>query len=342
MAEKKMMQASVLLGKDSLTVESREIPVPAADEVLVKVAAVGVCGSDVHYYREGRIGDFIVNEPMILGHEASGTIVAVGAEVPESRIGERVSIEPQRPCGKCEQCRKGEYNLCPKMEFYATPPIDGAFVEYVTIQSSFAHSIPDSVSDEAAALCEPLSVAVASVRKCDIQPGSTVLVTGAGPIGLICAQTAKAFGASKVYITDVVAEKCERALKYGIDEAINVAETPLEDTGLVVDSFIDATGVASAVYSGIKCVGPSGTVVLVGLGSPDLTLPVDHIQNMELNVTGVFRYVNTWPVAIELVATGKVDLDSLVTGKFDLDHVREALESDRDPDSLKSVVYPGR
>lgn len=141
------MRASVLLTQEELIIEERTVPTPGPHEVLVKVAAVGVCGSDVHYYRHGRIGDFVVDRPIVLGHELSGRIVAVGEDVTADRIGQRVAIEPQKPCHRCRQCLAGRYNLCPDMEFYATPPIDGAFAGYVTIESAFAHAVPDELSD---------------------------------------------------------------------------------------------------------------------------------------------------------------------------------------------------
>lgn len=336
------MRASVLLSARELTIEERPVPQPAADEVLVQVGAVGVCGSDVHYFREGKIGDFVVEAPLVLGHESGGVIVAVGADVDASRIGQRVSIEPQRPCGRCRECRVGKYNLCPDMEFFATPPIDGAFTEFVTIQSTFAHDVPDNVSDEAAALLEPLSVAITSVRKAGVVPGSTVLIAGAGPIGIITAQTARAFGAGEVIVSDLVEARRERALQYGATRVIDPRTQDLADIEVPIDAFIDASGAAPAVQAGIRAVRPAGTAVLVGLGNSEMALPVEDIQNREINVTGIFRYTETWPVAIQLVASGQVDLDSLVTGRFGLDEVEQALESDTDPDSLKSVVYPGR
>jgi len=338
--DKQTMRASVLLGQGRLTVEDRAVPVPDADQVLIKVAAVGVCGSDVHYYREGRIGDFVVDKPLILGHEASGTIVAVGSDVSADRIGQRVAIEPQRSCGRCRECRSGAYNLCPAIEFYATPPIDGAFCEYVLIQSHFAFPIPDSMSFEAAALCEPLSVAITTMRKAHIMPGDSIFIAGAGPIGIICAQTAKAFGAAEIIVSDLVPEKRERALTFGVTRVIDPVAEDVAALGLDVNAFVDATGSESAVYSGIKCVRPLGTAVLVGMGKPDMVLPVSQIANLEICVTGIFRYVDTWPTAIHLVSSGQVDLDALVTKKFDLDHVEEALNSDRDPMNLKSIVYP--
>jgi L-iditol 2-dehydrogenase len=336
------MRASVLVGTKDLTIENRKLPEYASDEVLIKIAAVGVCGSDVHYYRHGRIGDFVVDAPLVLGHEVSGTIVDVGEDVDPARVGQRVAIEPQRPCGKCRECRAGHYNLCPKMEFYATPPIDGAFAEYAVIQDAFAHAIPDNLTDEAAALLEPLSVAITTMRKAHVVPGSSVLIAGAGPIGIICAQTAKAFGAAEVIVTDLVAEKRERALTYGATRVIDPIEVDVANAGLDVNAFIDASGSPRAVTAGIKAVRPAGYVVLVGLGNPEMTLPVEHIQNYEINVTGIFRYTDTWPAAIHLVSSGLVELDSLVTGRFGLNEVEAALDSDQDPTSLKSVVYPSK
>jgi len=334
-------RTSVLLGTQELTVEDRPVPEPAAGDVLVRVAAVGVCGSDVHYYRHGRIGDFVVDAPLVLGHELSGTVVAVGDGVDASLIGQRVAVEPQRPCHRCAQCLAGRYNLCPHMRFYATPPVDGAFTEYVTIEAEFAHPLPDSVSFEAGALLEPLSVGIAAVRKAGIVPGSSVLIAGAGPIGVICAQAARAFGATRIVVSDLVPERRERALSFGATEVVDPTVVDVTADIVPVDAFIDASGAPRAVADGIRAVGPAGAAVLVGLGNPEMTLPVEHIQNLEVTVTGIFRYTGTWPVAIELVASGQVDLDSLVTGRFGLDEVREALESDTDPASLKSVVFPG-
>jgi L-iditol 2-dehydrogenase len=225
------MRASVLTGLKTLNIEQVPTPPMASDEVLVEVAAVGVCGSDTHYYRHGRIGDFVVTGPLILGHELSGRIVAVGEEVPESRIGERVALEPQKNCRKCRECRAGRYNLCRNMEFYATPPIDGAFAQYCVIRTEFAHTVPDSMSDESAALLEPLSVAVTTMRKAGIVPASSILIAGAGPIGIICAQATRAFGASEIIVTDLVPERRERALRYGATHVIDPRETDVANAG---------------------------------------------------------------------------------------------------------------
>lgn len=335
-----LMRASVLDGPMRLRVEERAIPEPERDQVLVRVAAVGVCGSDVHYYREGRIGDFVVEEPMVLGHEASGTIVAVGADVPADRVGERVAIEPQRACRVCDQCKHGRYNLCRSIEFYATPPIDGAFAQYVLIQADYAFPIPDSMSFEAAALCEPLSVGIWANQKAGASVGDRLLVAGAGPVGITIVQAARAAGASEVIVSDVSAERREAASRFGATAVLDPTADDVAGLNLDVDAFIDASGAAPAIAAGIHAVRPAGTVVLVGMGKPDLTLPVSRIQNRELLLTGVFRYANTWPLAIRLIAEGRVDVDALVTGRFGLDEVAAALDSTADPRTLKSVVLP--
>lgn len=333
------MQASVLTGVQEIRLEERPVPTPAHDEVLVQVTAVGVCGSDAHYYREGHIGDYVVDGPLVLGHEAAGVIVAVGTDVSDTRIGQRVSIEPQRPDPTSAPSRAGRYNLCPAMEFFATPPIDGALAEYVLIQSTFAHDVPDDISDEAAALFEPLSVGIASAQKARISAGSSVLIAGAGPVGLVTAQVARAFGATEVIVTDIDASRRANAAKFG---ATRVLDPAAEDVrSLTVDAFIDASGAARAVIDGIHAVRPAGTVVLVGMGGSDYPLPISRIQNRELLLTGVFRYANTWPIARALVASGMVDLDAMVTARFGLEGVEDALNADRQPGSIKAVVIPG-
>jgi L-iditol 2-dehydrogenase len=320
--------------------EERPVPRLDPDQVLVEVTSVGVCGSDVHFWHEGRLGDWVVDEPLVLGHESGGRIVAVGAAVDGSRVGERVSIEPQRPSPTSRETMSGRYNLDPAMRFYATPGVDGAFAQYVAIQSQFAWSIPDSVSDDAAALMEPLSVAVATAQKGSFTVGSRVLITGAGPIGILVAQVALAYGASEVIVSDVSEGRRSAALEFGATRVIDPVAEDIAALELKVDTFVDASGAAVAVRSGMHAVRPGGTVVLVGMGASEIALPVTVIQNRELLVTGIFRYANTWPTAIELVRSGKVDLDSMVTGHFGLDDVDAALRSTTQPGTLKSVVNP--
>ncbi|KIQ10912.1 NAD(P)-dependent alcohol dehydrogenase [Rhodococcus sp. MEB064] len=330
------MSAAVLTEPGRIVTENRPVPTPRSGDVLVRVSAVGVCGSDTHYYREGRIGDFVVSSPLVLGHEASGVIVAVGEGVSEKRIGSRVSVEPQRPDPDSRESRSGHYNLCPHMEFYATPPVDGALSEYVSIGSTFAHDVPDSVSDDAAALFEPLSVAIATARKAGITGGSRVLIAGAGPVGLLTAQVSRAFGATDIIVSDISPSRRESAARYGATRVLDPTTESVHD--LDVDAFIDASGAPRAVQDGMRAVRPAGRVVLVGMGGDEYPIPVSVIQNRELWVTGVFRYADTWPTALELVRTGRVDLDSMVTAHFDLAHVEDALNHDRTDGSIKAVV----
>lgn len=336
------MAANVLIRAGHVEMQERRVPTPSPDEVLVKVTAVGVCGSDVHFFHEGRLGDWVVEEPLVLGHESGGVIVAVGSDVSPERIGERVSIEPQHPSTTSAETLRGDYNLDPHMRFYAVPGTDGAFQEYVTIQSHFAFAIPDSVSDWAAALLEPLSVAVATGRKAAFSVGDRVLITGAGPVGLAVAQVARASGAAEVLVSDISEARRDAALRFGATTALDpiTDADSLRDAG--ADAFVDASGAAAAVRSGIEALRPGGRAVLVGMGLPELALPITQIQNKELVLTGVFRYANTWPAAIALVASGQVDLDGMVTGTFQLDRVKDALESTTDPTTIKSVVEPHR
>ena len=330
------MRAAVLLEPGRIEIEERPIPTPGPGDVLIQVSSVGVCGSDTHYYRHGRVGSFVVDAPLILGHEAAGTIVGVGEGVDRSRIGQRVSIEPQRPDPDTEETRRGHYNLCPHMRFFATPPVDGALCDYVTIGAAFAHPVPSSMSDDAAALCEPLSVGIAAVRKAGVDGGSRVLITGAGPIGIVVAQVAKAYGATEIIVSDPDESRRSQAEDFGATTVLDPTAAPIGD--LSVDAFIDASGAPAAVSDGIRAVRPAGVVVLVGSGAETMELPTQVIQNRELTLTGVFRYANTWPTAIELVESGRVDLDAMVTAHFSLEEAAEALDSDRTPGSVKSVV----
>jgi L-iditol 2-dehydrogenase len=334
------MRVSVLRGVRDVVVEERPVPRPQPDEVLVQVSAVGVCGSDVHYYEHGRIGEFVVRSPLVLGHEAGGRIVAVGELVPPSRIGERVSIEPGVPCRHCALCRRGRYNLCPDVQFFATPPVDGAFCEYVAVPADFAYAVPDELSDDAAALLEPLSVGVWANRKAAVGIGSSVLVTGAGPVGLLVTQVARALGAREVVVVDVDAHRRELAAELGATAVLDPADGPPAERGVEVDAFIDCSGAPAAVRAGFASVRRAGSVVLVGMGADEMSIPVSLVQNRELVVTGTFRYANTWPEAISLAASGAVRPDRLVTGHVDLDHAEDALAPDPADRHVKLVVCP--
>jgi L-iditol 2-dehydrogenase len=335
-------RAAIMYSTHDIRLEEVPVPEPGPKEVLVEIGAVGVCGSDVHYYEEGRIGSFVVREPLILGHESMGTIVALGEEVTKHEVGERVTLEPGVPDGTCRECRAGRYNLCPNVQFFATPPVNGAFTNYVNIHEDFAFTLPDNLSDNAGALMEPLSVGIWSCRKAKVEAGDHVLVTGAGPIGLLAMQVALAQGATQVTITDVAPKRLAMAEKTGATRTINVSEEPLSEAGVEVDALIECSGNERALGDGIRCIRPAGTAVVVGMGpGEESNIPLALIQNKEIWLTGTFRYANTYPAAIELAATGKVDLDAIVTGYYGLEETEEALQASRkDPGNVKPMVVP--
>ena len=330
------MKVAVLHRPGDVRVEERPVPEPGPREVLVEIAAVGVCGSDVHYYEHGRIGPHVVRAPLVLGHESAGRVAALGPGVTRHRVGDRVTLEPGVPCGRCRECRAGRYNLCADVRFFATPPIDGAFADYVAIHEDFAFGLPDSISDEAGALMEPLSVGIWACRKAGVSAGDRVLVTGAGPIGLLAAQCALAFGAAAVTVSDVNERRLAFAERFGA-RAVRAGE-PLEE----VDALIECSGHPNALRAGIEAIRPAGVAVVVGMGPADTAeVPLALIQNREIWVTGTFRYANTYPTAIALVAGGRVDPEAIITGRYKLDDAETALRAGReDPGSVKAMVVP--
>jgi L-iditol 2-dehydrogenase len=335
------VRAAVLRGPGDVVVEERPVPEPGHGEVLVRVSSVGVCGSDTHYYDHGRIGRFVVESPLVLGHEAAGEVAAVGPGVLSPRVGQRVSIEPGVPDLTCEQCLAGRYNLCPGMRFFATPPIDGAFAEYVVVHSAFAHPVPEDISDDAAALLEPLSVGIWACRKGGVTAGSRVLITGAGPIGLVSTQAALAFGATDVVVSDVNPARLTLAEDLGATEVVDVRTASVTDLARPPTVLLECSGHPAATAQAIRALAPAARAVLVGMGGDELPLPLSVVQERELEVTGTFRYAGTWPTAIALVAAGRVDLERLVTGTYALQQAEEALTAGRrDPNSVKVVVHP--
>jgi L-iditol 2-dehydrogenase len=333
------MPVALLEAPGRMELTRRPVPVPGPGEVLIRVLAVGVCGSDVHCYLHGAVGSLRMTGPIVLGHEVAGLIEEVGSGVPESRVGERVSLEPQRPCLACSACLTGTYNLCPEMRFFAAPPTDGALAHFATLPATFAHPLPDDVSLEAAALLEPVSCAVHSCRQAEIRPGSRVLIAGAGPIGLLLVQMARVFGATVVAITDPHEEKLRLARELGATHTA-LARDVRDGHPDRYDAFIDACGVEQALLAGIRALGPAGVAVLVGLGKEESLFPADHVLSNEISVRGSFRYRNTWPLAIELVRSGAVDVEQLVTGRFGLSEAAEALRTTKEPGAVKSVIYP--
>lgn len=332
------VRVAVMTAVEKTVLETRAIAPLGVNEVLVKVRSVGVCGSDVHWYRDGRIGSTFVTAPLVLGHEASGVIVEVGESVPRHRIGSRVALEPGIPCARCTLCRSGRYNLCPDVRFFATPPVDGAFATHVVTHSDFAHDVPDDLDDDEAALMEPLAVAMWAVEKAAVTVRDRVLVSGAGPIGLLVLQVARAAGA-EVSVSDVAGDRLVAAAQAGAAATIDVSEDELP-SGFTV--LIECSGVGAAISTGLAALGPAGRAVLVGMSTDGKTsVPLDVIQSREITITGTFRYAHQYPAAIALAASGRIDLRRLVTSIHPLEDVHAALMlPGRDPAALKPMIHP--
>ncbi|WP_324760765.1 NAD(P)-dependent alcohol dehydrogenase [Haloarcula montana] len=339
------MRTAVLVEPTEFELEDRPRPSPGPEDVLVAVHDVGICGSDVHYYEHGRIGDYVVEEPLVLGHESAGEVVETGENVTGLDVGDRVALEPGVPCRRCPHCKRGEYHLCEDVTFMATPPHDGAFTEYVAWPADFAYKLPDSVSTAEGALCEPLSVGIHACRRGNVGTGDTVLVTGAGPIGLMVMEAARAAGATDIVVTDVVAEKLAVAEERGADLTIDVTETDIETAvdeytdGVGADVVVEASGADSSIQSTVDTVRRGGTVVLVGLAD-EATVPLDVLAliDNEIDVRGSFRYKNTYDAAVELLADGVVDVEGIIDFETSLEEIDDAFHRAMEPTVLKGMI----
>ncbi|KAF6133059.1 hypothetical protein HJG60_017905 [Phyllostomus discolor] len=314
----------VVHGPGDLRLENYPIPEPGPNEVLLRMHSVGICGSDVHYWQHGRIGDFIVKKPMVLGHEASGTVVKVGSLVTHLRPGDRVAIEPGAPRETDEFCKIGRYNLSPTIFFCATPPDDGNLCRFYKHNASFCYKLPDNVTFEEGALIEPLSVGIHACRRAGVALGNKVLVCGA----------------------DLSAPRLSKAKEAGADFILQISKESPQEIASKVEGLlgckpeitIECTGAETAIQAGIYATCPGGTLVLVGLGPEMTNVPLVHAATREVDIKGVFRYCNTWPVAISMLASKSVNVKSLVTHRFPLEKALEAFETSKKGLGLKVMI----
>lgn len=341
------MRVAIMTGIKEIELTQREIPRPKADEVLVRVEYVGVCGSDLHYYEAGGIGANIVKPPFVLGHEAGGRVVETGAGVTNLKVGDRVALEPGKTCGKCEFCKTGRYNLCPDVIFFATPPVDGVFQDYVAHPADLCFKIPDNMDTMEAALIEPLAVGFHAARQGNAGAGQTAVVTGAGCIGLVSMMALKAMGVTKVIVVDVMQKRLDKAMELGAAAVVNgkekdtVEEIMRLTDGQGADLVIETAGTEITTRQAIHFTKKGATIVLVGYSATgEMTLPLGLALDKELEFKTVFRYRHIYPLAIEAVAAGKVNLKGIVTNIFTLDEVQEAMNRsvENKADIVKSVV----
>lgn len=329
-------RAAVMTGIDTIELQERELPEPEPHEVVVRVEAVGVCGSDTTYLTFGRIGGWVVDGPIVLGHEVSGTVERIGEAVTSVSLGDRVAIEPGTPCRDCRDCMAGRYHLCAELRFLATPPYDGALAELLVMDERNLFRIPDSMSFEEGALLEPLSVGIWACRRAGLEAGDRVLVVGAGPVGILAAQVARALGAAEVTVVDVSDFRLELAAGFGF-----ATERSGEGTSRDFDVLLECSGARGALADGLARLRTGGRAAMVGMPKQAVELPLSELNVNELTVSLVNRYAHTWPTAIALVASGRVDVASLVTHRYPLEQTQDALlTAKRVPHSMKAVVFP--
>lgn len=350
-ANTSLQNLSFILNKP-LDVEFAERPKPQIEDphhVLVAVNYTGICGSDVHYYTHGSIGPFVVKDPMVLGHESSGTVVEIGDKVTTLKRGDRVALEPGYNCRRCKYCHAGKYNLCPDLTFAATPPHHGTLTGLWAAPEDFCYKLPDSVSLQEGALIEPLAVAVHIVKQADVRPGQSVVVMGAGPVGLLCAAVAKAFGASKIVSVDIVQSKLDFAKDFAATHTYaSQRVSPEENAQSIKDQFdmpegadvvVDATGVAPSIQTSLHLVRMGGSYVQGGMGASDITFPIMALCQKEVTAKGSFRYgPGDYSLAIDLVSSGKVLVKKLASEVVAFDKAEEAFNKVRGGQVIKILI----
>lgn len=344
------MKALVLEEKLRLSLRSIDITEPLGPgDVRIAIRSVGICGSDMHYYLHGAIGPYVVREPMILGHEASGVVVETGSEVRDLRTGDRVCMEPGVPDPNGRATRLGLYNLDPSVRFWATPPVHGCLRPTVVHPAAFTFKLPDNVSFGEGAMVEPLAVGMHAAAKAGIRPGDVAVVIGAGPIGIVTALAAMAGGCSRVFITDVHEPKLKVASTYPGITAINIQN---EDPARIVadatdgwgaDIVFEASGSAQAMEGIFDLLCSGGRIVYVGIPGAPVPLDVVAAQAKEIRIETIFRYAHVFPRALALMGAGRIDLKPLLTDRFTFENSVAAFEfaAHMPPSSVKVQIDLG-
>jgi len=335
------MKTYLLYGPKDIRLAEKPAPNPEAGQVLVEIKFTGICGSDLHYFNHGFCGRFVPKRPFALGHEFSGIVREVGSNVQSLSIGDEIAVDPSMPCGSCNHCRSGHYNLCLNMKFFGSascvPHIDGSMGEFVAVPSSNCYVLPKGIDLAQASLLEPLSVAMHAVRQVGNISGKSVLITGGGPIGQLILRVARAFGAYRVTMSDVNAFARDFALASGANAAINPVDENAWQANGHYDVVIEASGVPSALSNGLEVVRRGGTVVLVGTLPELFSLPGNLIMSKELKLFGSFRFAHVFQDAINMVAAGQINLDGIVTDIYGFDDVPIAMEKALAKDHVMKV-----
>ena len=322
------------------TLKEEPIPKPGPGQALVQVKANGICGSDLHFWREGRLGNYVVTRPYVPGHEASGIVAELGEGVTGFKTGDRVVIEPGIPCGRCSYCRRGRYNLCPDVVFLSAPPINGTFCDFVAVRSDALHPLPANMNFEQGALVEPAAVGVHAVNRAGTCSGKTAVILGCGPIGLMTLQAFKAAGGTRAICLDNLEGRLKKALSLGGDMALSVGA---DDASLadIADIVFETAGSVVATAAASRYAAPGGRIVQVGWPEKNLvSLNVADLMAKELEHIGINRYANAFPTAIAWLAGGRIRAGEMITHRFGLNEIAEAFRSacDNRREVIKAIV----
>ena len=344
----KKMKAVVMHGPRDMRMEERDIPTPGPGELLVKIEYVGICGSDMHFLEEGRLGNWVVDKPLILGHEAAGEVAVVGPGVSGFAVGDKVTMEPGVPCGECDPCMKGHYNLCQHMSFMAIPDErDGVFREYTTHPAKMCFKLPKNVGTLEGALCEPLSVGLYAVQKSGAFLGQSAVIFGSGCIGLVTMLVLKAAGIHDITVVDVIQKRLDKAVELGASRVIrgdkeDAVKTVLEATeGQGVPLVFECAGTQITTLQAGKIVAANGVVVLVGMAAdPELKMDIGTLSAREARVETIFRYRNLYPTAIKAVESGAIPLCTIASPIFPFENMIEGMyhNMDHKDEVIKGVV----
>ena len=327
------MRVCVQTGKRKLEWVERDIPQPAPGELQIKLEYVGICGSDLHFYEQGQLGNWVIEEPLALGHEPGGVVSAIGEGVEGFEIGDKVAIEPAYPCGKCKDCREGHYNLCKNIKMLAIPgERDGVFSDYCVHDASMCYKLPENVGTMEGGLIEPLSVGLHATELSNAKIGESAVILGSGCIGLCTLMSLKARGVSEIYVTDVVDKRLEKAMELGATRVFNSTRVTIEDFVKTlpdggVDQVYECAGNRITTLQTCRLIKRAGKVTLVGVSpEPVLELDIATLNAMEGTIYSVYRYRNLWPKAIAAVASGMIPLKKIVSHVFDFENTVEAME----------------
>ena len=342
------MRSIVIHEAKDLRIEDRSVEEPSTGQVRIRLATGGICGSDLHYYHHGGFGPIRLKEPMILGHEVSGVVEAVGNGVENLTVGDLVAVSPSRPCGACQYCQEGRHNHCENMRFYGSampfPHIQGAFREMLVADASQCAKAT-GISASEAAMAEPLSVALHATRRAGELLGKRVLITGSGPIGTLSILAARAAGAAEIVTTDLSKNALKFARNVGADRTIDLSEEPdaLDEYAVgkgTFDAMFECSGAPQALTTGIAAMRPRGIVMQLGLGG-DMSIPMQSLTAKELDLRGSFRFHGEFPMAVKMMQSGHIDVKPLISQTLSLDQAVEAFElaSDRNQAMKVQIAF---